>query len=119
MLHTRHKEALEELKSIIEDLRSYPINYNHYYTNTITKRREDRQKEILSEILEEATQHVKLDDYMSTHTSTIVDINQVVQKFSNNSELDMERFSCEEALDCLLAIYKVSQYARISSAFMF
>jgi hypothetical protein len=36
------------------------------------------------------------------------DIAAIVKKYADDIERDMERHSCEEALDYLLAIYKVS-----------
>lgn len=43
-LRVRKEEADVELEKLLDDLRNYPINYNHYYTDTVTKRRQDRQE---------------------------------------------------------------------------
>jgi len=55
------------------------------------------------------SQHTALPGCQSTHTSASVDIAQVVAGFNSHVNPDMESFSCEEALDCLFAIYKVSR----------
>ena len=52
-LKTWYDGALQELELIMEDTKSYPINYNHYYINTINKRRQDRQKTLLARCIED------------------------------------------------------------------
>ncbi|KAI1906824.1 hypothetical protein LOZ65_006823, partial [Ophidiomyces ophidiicola] len=40
--------ALAELRRLCKDLQNYPINYNHYYTDTIAKRSDERgRKELI------------------------------------------------------------------------
>ena len=107
VLKTRYSNALQELERITEDTRNYPINYNHYYTDTINKRRQERQKKSLAECINDATSHDHLDGCHSTHTSASVDVNKAVESYSQRVDPNMENISCEEALDCLFAIYKV------------
>ncbi|KAH8156960.1 hypothetical protein CIB48_g11286 [Xylaria polymorpha] len=94
-LKDRHRAAFHELDRVIEDNRFFPINYNHYYTDTIFKRRQDRQKISLTRALKSGTVDRRL-----------TDIEKVVASFSEGADPDMENFSCEDALDCLFAIYK-------------
>ncbi len=113
-LKARYDNALQELKRIIEDNKSYPINYNHYYTDTIYKRRQERNKTSLARCIEDATVHSPLEGCRSTqHTTASVNVNEAVDAYSKAIDLNMENFSCEEALDCLLAIYKISQLGRV------
>ena len=109
-LKTRYDNALQELGKIMEDIRSYPINYNHYYTDIITKRRLDRQKKSLSKSIEAATKHTRLPGCPSTHTSASIDIDHALKSYAVRIDPNMENVSCEEALDCLFAIYKVTLY---------
>lgn len=105
-LKGRYDGAMQELERIMEDVRSYPINYNHYYTDTINKRRQERQKKSLAKSIKDATTHTEsngLDD----QTSASIDVDKVVQTHSQAIDPNMENVSCEEALDCLYAIYKV------------
>ena len=106
-LKTRHDNAVQEVRRIMEENRSYPINYNHYYTDTINKRRQQRQKESLAESIANATEHTHLEGCHSNHTSASINIDKVVQMPSQQIDPNMENLSCEEALDCLYAIYKV------------
>ena len=107
-LKDRYDSALEELGRIMEDNKSYPINYNHYYTETIHERRQARQKASLAQAIEDATKHEKLDECNSNHTSASVDVNRAIEAYSKGTDPDMENFGCEEALDCVFAIYEVS-----------
>lgn len=107
-LKQRHENALAELEKIINEVKSYPINYNHYYTDTIKKRQESRRKGGLKECLKAATQHRVLEDCRSNHTSASIDVDQALALYSERIDPDMEKYSCEQVLDCLFAIYKVS-----------
>ena len=107
-LKARYDSALEELGRIMEDNKSYPINYNHYYTDKINERRQERQKASLAQCIEDATTREKLDGCHSTHTSASVDVNRAIEAYSKGIDPNMENFSCEEALDCAFAIYEVS-----------
>ena len=60
-LKTRYDGALQELELIMEDIKSYPINYNHYFIKTISERRQDRQKTSLARCIEDITDHKTLD----------------------------------------------------------
>ena len=107
-LKARYDSALEELGRIMEDFKGYPINYNHYYTETINKRRQERQKASLAKCIEDATTRQKLDGCHSIHTSASVDVSRAIEAYSKSIDPNMENVSCEEALDCALAIYEVS-----------
>ncbi|KAI8953697.1 interferon-induced GTP-binding protein Mx [Xylaria longipes] len=106
-LKGRRQAALRELELILKDSRYFPINYNHYYTDTIFKRRQERQKASIAEALESGTEEQLLPNYESDHTT--IDIEKVITKFAERVDPDMENFSCEDALDCLFAIYKELQ----------
>ena len=106
-LKVRYDSALEELGRIVEDNKSYPINYNHYYTETINERRQKRQKAFLAQAIEDATTHEKVDVRLPNLTSASVDVNRAVEAYSKSIDPDMEKFGCEEALDCVFAIYEV------------
>lgn len=117
-LKTRRAGAFRKLDLIMQDVKRFPANYNHYYTDTITKRRRDRQELTLAKSLESATTHEILPHCTSNHTSVKVDVKKMASNYSTNFDPDMENFSCEEALDCLMAIYKVniSYYLKQSKA---
>ncbi len=115
VLKARYNNALQELERLIEDTKSYPINYNHYYTDTLHKRRQERNKASLASCVENATTRKTLSnyDYNSDKTTLVntsnVDVSKAVASYSKNIDSNMENVSCDEALDCLFAIYKVRQ----------
>ena len=109
MLRSRSQAAVEEMDKIMEDIENYPINYNHYYTDTIKKRRQARAKKSLVEVITSATTHTEHEaNNYSKFTSTSIDVDKVIGQYSERIDPDMEKHSCEEALDCLLSIYKAS-----------
>ncbi|KAI1367936.1 interferon-induced GTP-binding protein Mx [Xylaria arbuscula] len=114
-LKGRRQAAFRELDRIMEDNGAAPINYNRNYTDIITKRRKDRQKKLLSEAVEAGTEHTRLPGCQSDHTSASIDVWKVVESFSEDIDPDMENFSCEEALDCLFAIYEELQTTFIAN----
>lgn len=95
--------AHDELNKLLQDRRDFPINYNHYYTDTITAMRRDRlQKQLLE----------KSGSLNTKGYSHVEYVKMAFDKWRASSTADMEEFSCEEALNCLLAIYKVSKHLR-------
>ena len=108
-LKLRLDGSLKEKDKIMEDIKSYPITYNHYYTDTIKKRRRERSEKSLVSCIDNATQHVILPRCNSNHTSAQVDAGKAAREYTDEVDPDMENHSCEEALDCLYSIYKVSE----------
>jgi hypothetical protein len=108
-LRERSREASEELAKIVEDIKDYPVNYNHYYTDTIKSRRQNRQRAALAETVKHASKMTPVPQWESDRPAptTTVDMEQVIETWTDSTDRNMENFSCEEALDCLLAIYKV------------
>lgn len=101
-LRRRHQAALEELRKLMQDRRDFPINYNHYHTDTVHKKRQERvQAQILGHISKGSSQSPTCNSNMND------EVKNLVRLWADKSTPNMEEFSCEEALDCLLAIYKV------------
>jgi len=112
-LQLRFVGSVKEMERITEDIKSYPITYNHYYTDTIKKRRREREEKSLASCIDNATQHIILPEYRSNHTSAQIDSGKAAREYSGKIDPDMENHSCEEALDCLYSIYKVSELVHV------
>jgi hypothetical protein len=106
------------LARIMKDNKGYPINYNHYYTENIKRRRQDREDRRKIEIEQTAKQ--------ASHTTTVNGVaynetpttgNSVDVDVVANKDVNMDHFSCQDALDCLIAIYKVCLLLRFSLLF--
>lgn len=106
-ISARRTLAMKEMEKILEEIRSYPINYNHYYTDTIKKRQIERRKVELEKCLEDATQHMDVPGCSSDHTFPSVNVNLAMKIYSERMDPDMDKHSSELVLDCLQAIYKV------------
>ncbi|TVY73303.1 Interferon-induced GTP-binding protein MxA [Lachnellula suecica] len=117
-LKNRHQAAVKELGLLMKDHKNFPINYNHYYTDTIAKRRQDRSKAALTKAIEGATSSDTTYNGRDTNTTTSVNIQLAIASYSSSVDPNMDNFSCEEALDCLLAIYKVSQKTFVANVTM-
>ena len=102
------------MKRITEDIKSYSITYNHYYTDTIKKRRREREEKSLISCIDNATQHIILPKYRSNHTSAQIDSEKAAREYSDKIDSNMKNHSCEEALDCLYSIYKISELVHVS-----
>lgn len=109
-LRARREAALGELDKLIQDRKDFPINYNHYYTDTVHKKRQHR-------ITAQIREHIPEDFHESSQSCSAgnhypwidvnLEVNKIVRNWAEEVTPNMEDFSCEEALDCLLAIYKV------------
>ena len=76
----------EQLKSKIEEIlrpyqKGHAITYNHYFTETVQKAREDHVKKV-----------------QTRRVSTFGKL---------DADADMDRYACSEAVDCMQAYYKV------------
>ncbi|KAL2040034.1 hypothetical protein N7G274_007437 [Stereocaulon virgatum] len=84
--------------------KSHPITYNHYFTETLQKVRNERSKNEYSRIVKNFFGVSTLEpDYIDRHK----DLRQLVTALVQSTEPDMNRFACSEALDCMEAYYKV------------
>jgi hypothetical protein len=88
------------------------MNYNHYYTETIAERRRERQETNLAQCIEDAkkVEQLPFPHDVDNAARETINTHDVVQNYFDSHDSDMEDYSCEEALDCLFAIYKVSRY---------
>ncbi|KAJ9367536.1 hypothetical protein DTO282E5_7753 [Paecilomyces variotii] len=105
----RHRSAVEELEKILKDNKSYVMNYNHYYTDTIKKRQAERQKIKLRECLSKAAIEER------NEVLSVVNVDRALYLYSDDIDPDMDNYSSDEVLDCLLAIYKVYQKVFIAN----
>lgn len=113
-LKLRFENSAKEMRRIMEDIRSYSITYNHYYTDTISKRRCEREQKSRFDCIENVTRHMRLSEWRSNSISAKVNARQAMQEYFDKIDSNMKNRSCEETLDSLYSIYKIS----ISLAFL-
>lgn len=101
-LHTKVSEVLEP------HYRGHAITYNHYFTETIQKaRKEHDEKEHTRRV--QAFFGAQPND-SSFYVNQIVDVSRLVGSLDISSEADMDRYACSEAIYCMKAYYKASEY---------
>jgi len=85
--------------------KSHPITYNHYFTETLQKLRNERNQNEYSKIVKQFFGVSSLET--SHYCRSNHDLYQLVTALVQRTEPDMNRFACSEALDCMEAYYKV------------
>jgi hypothetical protein len=105
------KDAQDELKKLLQDKARPPTTYNHYYSDTIQKKRDDKYTAKVAKAKEAAT--VKA---FGNNGSTLnVEIFQ--REMNKTTERNMDNYTAEEALDSQAAIYKVRTHAPQSNMY--
>lgn len=84
----------------------HPITYNHYFTETLQKIRAERHEGEISKIVQRFFGVSNLDEPYLTDSS--INLNHLVRSLMRKTEPDMVDFASTEALDCMLAYYKVT-----------
>jgi hypothetical protein len=95
--------AKEELHKILEDKARHPTTYNHYFTTTVQKMRQRKHQKITKKA-SEVSQVKMYDRNNDLHIN--VDPGKLTEAMNKAIELDMDVFSCQEALDTERAFYK-------------
>ncbi|ELQ40978.1 interferon-induced GTP-binding protein Mx2 [Pyricularia oryzae Y34] len=117
-LQQRRAAAHDELRKLLEDLKGFPINYNHYYTDNLHKSRQEKLKSHLKAGKPGYFEHHASMNcsrglhYEKFDVATVVGM---VSTICTKANADMEDFSCEEAIECLLAIYKKVFVANVTT----
>ncbi|KAJ5500691.1 hypothetical protein N7453_009742 [Penicillium expansum] len=98
------EKGSEEL--LMPHQRGHPITYNHYFTETLQKTRADRQKEAFRKALQS---YFDVDTLSTSEpVGKTVNLQGLLNSLVQTTIPDMTRFASEEALDCMLAYYKVA-----------
>ena len=88
--------------------KGHPITYNHYFTETIQKARREHENKNQARQLN-AFFNINPEtgsDYVNTHRGFHTE--ELLNTLSQQTEADMDRYACSEAVDCMEAYYKVS-----------
>ncbi|KAK7990397.1 hypothetical protein PG990_014677 [Apiospora arundinis] len=105
---TQRKQSVQnELVKLIQGSKEFPINYNRYYTDIIEERRQESLKARLQPLFPGNVAHAS---NMNCSRGIHYEKFEPAVELSKSNEttiVDMYKFSGEEALDCLRAIYKV------------
>jgi hypothetical protein len=91
---------------LVHCTKGHPITYNHYFTENLQKIRHERRE---NEVLQSIQGFFNVSDVDSPHEqSGPIKLRELFNSIVQSREADMGRFASSEALDCMLAYYKVS-----------
>ncbi|ROW06113.1 hypothetical protein VMCG_04580 [Cytospora schulzeri] len=93
---------------LLPHVNGHPITYNHYFTETLQKIRNERN---LSEVRSLVAKWLRLKEDEMNDVCNIrgtFDMGGLVDSLAARTEPDMDRFAASEALDCMMAYYKVA-----------
>lgn len=106
--------ALSELRHTLEEesnaflmphQQGHPITYNHYFTETLQETRSEQQKEAFRVALQS---YFGVDTLSTSHlVQDPLNLRSLYNSLLPKSIPRMTQFASEEALDCMLAYYKV------------
>ena len=96
-------------KSLAHQQRGYPITFNHYFTDTLQKKRDEEWSKVVAQKLGNFF-NVPVDnsEIQATNINRPFNIKALLGNFTSRSEADMDRFACKEAINCMESYYKVS-----------
>lgn len=83
----------------------HPITYNHYLTETVQKVQADRRKRNFEKVLRELLGDDAFDDDGSRHR---ISPSELLSLLEQQTDVDMELYASELAVDYMQAYYKVS-----------
>lgn len=103
----RLREVLDRrtTKLLLPHQEGHPITYNHYFTDTLQDIRKGRQRDEISRIIQQFFGVSDIDERY--RTARPINLRTLVNSLLGSRETDMNRFAADEALDCMLAYYKV------------
>lgn len=107
IMEQRREDMSKTADSILERYREgHPITYNHYFTETIQNVRAKRMEDDLAERLRNFLQLNEGEALEELNFNKIKKAN-LISALSIRNEVDMDRYACAEAVDCMFAFYKV------------
>ncbi len=110
------KKATEQkaVEVLAPHQRGHPNTYNHYFIDNVQKAKESHWQNFLEERL---CSHFGLASIKDTYHSPEggIKLQPLVSSMVSRTEVDMDRFACSEAIDCMLAYYKVCSQFHVST----
>ncbi|EFQ99281.1 interferon-induced GTP-binding protein Mx [Nannizzia gypsea CBS 118893] len=115
LFQTVFEPALEKLLNglqsktselLIPHREGHPITYNHYFIETYQQIQNERRKEEYSTIIRQFFKAPDLHTLVNLGHRN--DLHRLVESLVGRTERDMGRYASIEALDCMMAYYKVA-----------
>lgn len=113
------ESILSELHAKVEEILKphmggHPITLNHYFTDNLQKKREQTYRHAMSKKLEGFFGvDPESDKTMTRSHMPSFDIRDLLSALTAQTEVDMNRFACTEAINAMEAYYKVSIASKV------
>jgi hypothetical protein len=115
-LQHRFINMCTKVDSILHQYSSgHPITYNHYFTDTIQNVRTKRMEDDLTQKLRNFL-HLRDGEVLEELNFTKLKNSSLISALSTKNGVDMDRYACGEAVDCMLAFYKASCFFLVRPA---
>ncbi|KAF2464907.1 dynamin family protein-like protein [Lindgomyces ingoldianus] len=98
------QECKEELAKVLTSKSRHPMTYNHYFTTTLQKQRKMKHSKVNEKAREASLISIPVNGAITTRK--VIDPNMMEKALEASIQLDMDKFSSEEALDSCRAYYK-------------
>ncbi|KAF7504265.1 hypothetical protein GJ744_002523 [Endocarpon pusillum] len=104
------KKATEQkaVEVLAPHQRGHPNTYNHYFIENVQKAKESHWQKFLEERLCSYFGLADIDEAYYCPDNEI-QLRPLLTSMTSRTEVDMDRFACSEAIDCMQAYYKVAQ----------
>ena len=107
MLESIRNESESMVNTILTPhQRGHPITYNHYLTDNIQNLKESRDRKSLAKKID-AFFGTAIESGRTKCEAMTFDAKGLLNALSQTNTVDMDRYACMEALDCMKAYYKV------------
>ncbi|KAL8888174.1 MAG: hypothetical protein Q9215_004354 [Flavoplaca cf. flavocitrina] len=106
-LETRKVQFNAKVAEVLEPhRRGHAITYNHYFTDTVQKARNEHQQEEQARRLRDSFGVGPNQDVFYAKQS--YKVSELVESLAGTTQEDMDRYACSEATYCMKAYYKVA-----------
>lgn len=114
IMNQKASQVQDKLQDLMaQNQKGHPITYNHYFTETIQKVRQERTEKAVVGCLQSlqwdnSMKPIKNDDTLDDLNADRIKMSSLLSALSPSNEAEMDRYACSEILICMEAYYKVS-----------
>ncbi|KAK4145971.1 uncharacterized protein C8A04DRAFT_10188 [Dichotomopilus funicola] len=113
LLQRIQRELRQKAEEVLRPhISGHPITYNHYLTDNVQRAQSDRRRARMEQRMKSFFKAGKIPDGIANHK---FDMSMLLSDLVDNTEPDMDTYSCSMAVDTMEAYYKVSQKTLIDS----
>ena len=113
IMNRKKNQIDDKLQELLAQNQGHPITYNHYFTETIQKVRQERMEKdamgrLQSILGSNVNRPIKQTDTLDSLSPDDLKVSNLLAALTPSNEANMDRYACSEILICMEAYYKVS-----------